>query len=334
MLLSIVIPMYNAEKYIACCLDSVLSQDLPSEDYEIIVANDGSRDKSPEIVENYIKEHSNIILHNQSNQGNGAARNAGAALARGKYLYFLDSDDYIAANVLGGLTEILEKEQLDILGFKSEVTSSSDLKQSANFHERTEDLHVLDGVSFVSDTNYRAEVWWYITRREHMLKTGLSFYDRKFVQDSYYTPTLFLDAKKVAMIPADIHRYRQTADSITHKRSPEHIKRHMLDLSYAVEKLSGLIARLSHNGAVKRLRNRQHGYAFFFLVRFPKSDMGFGELRKTLKKFRSMGAYPITEFVGKDYQGLRYKILVFIFNRSYLLFPFLFIYKTFYRLLK
>ena len=91
--LSVVIPMYNVEPYVERCVRSLLQQDLPLDDYDIICVNDGSPDRSGEIVERLQKEYSNIILINQQNQGVSGARNRGIHEADSKYVLFSETDD-------------------------------------------------------------------------------------------------------------------------------------------------------------------------------------------------------------------------------------------------
>ena len=85
MKLSIIIPMYNAEKYIVDCLDSILKSDLPKGEYEVIIVNDGSKDKGPEIAQVYVSKHENFRYLTQENQGQSVARNYGIKEARGEY---------------------------------------------------------------------------------------------------------------------------------------------------------------------------------------------------------------------------------------------------------
>ena len=118
MQLSIIVPVYNVADYLAKCLDSLLAQDLPQNEYEIIVVNDGSTDNSGEIAQQYADKYANITLINQGNQGLSGARNTGIKCAKGDYIQFVDSDDYLEENVLGGLLKQVEKDNLDVLRFK------------------------------------------------------------------------------------------------------------------------------------------------------------------------------------------------------------------------
>ena len=93
--LSIIIPMYNAEKYIVNCLNSIYESDLPKGEYEVIIINDGSKDKGPEIAQDYVSKHENFRYLTQENQGQSVARNYGIQEARGEYLWCVDSDDML-----------------------------------------------------------------------------------------------------------------------------------------------------------------------------------------------------------------------------------------------
>ena len=103
MFLSVIIPVFNSEKYLAQCLDSFLSQDLPADDYEIICVNDGSTDRSPEILSDYAARFGNITVISKENEGCSVARNIGMAASRAEYIWFADNDDLIAPGALATL---------------------------------------------------------------------------------------------------------------------------------------------------------------------------------------------------------------------------------------
>jgi len=109
---SVVIPVYNVEKYVGKCLSSLVDQTFT--DFEIIAVNDGSRDSSLEILRSFERNYSFITVINQSNQGMSAARNAGIAIARGEYLCLIDSDDFVAPTFLEELYNACEETQSDI----------------------------------------------------------------------------------------------------------------------------------------------------------------------------------------------------------------------------
>lgn len=116
-LISIIIPVYNVEQYLRQCLDSVVNQ--THNNFEVICVNDGSTDKSFEILQEYEKKYDNFKVYTQENKGLGLTRNVGIGYATGDYLYFLDSDDYIEPDLVEGLTKIItDNKNIDIIRFK------------------------------------------------------------------------------------------------------------------------------------------------------------------------------------------------------------------------
>lgn len=129
-LLSIIVPIYNTGKYIGKCLESLTAQNLSLEKYEIICINDGSTDNSCVIVESYAKKFSNIRFVSQENKGVSAARNKGIHLAKGKYIWFVDSDDFIKSNVLAQIAGILidgDCDRLTLLPFAFRDNEENDI---------------------------------------------------------------------------------------------------------------------------------------------------------------------------------------------------------------
>ena len=111
---SLIVPVYNVEKYLERCLDSIFHQDY--ENFEVICINDGSKDKSSEILHNYSLKHSNLKVINQENKGLGRARNAGLEICQGEFVWFIDSDDWIASNSLSTINAFLnENPTIDVL---------------------------------------------------------------------------------------------------------------------------------------------------------------------------------------------------------------------------
>lgn len=121
MKLSIIIPIFNTEKYLVRCLDSVFSQDLLLSDYEVIAINDGSTDNSFAILKEYKNKYQNLIIVNQKNKGEASTRNKALKMARGKYITFVDSDDAIETNTFKNIIERAESYSLDILYLKIDL---------------------------------------------------------------------------------------------------------------------------------------------------------------------------------------------------------------------
>lgn len=115
MLISFIIPMYNAERHIKQCLESIIMQTV--KDYEVILVNDGSTDKTEEICNIYIKQDSRFCLIQQANGGPSAARNRGLSVAHGEWIWFVDADDWLERNAVEILRETIKQEQADMISF-------------------------------------------------------------------------------------------------------------------------------------------------------------------------------------------------------------------------
>ena len=115
--ISAIIPVYNAEKYLEQCIESILTQSL--KEFELICVNDGSSDGSLEILNNYAKKDRRVKVINQKNQGAAVARNIGIENSRGKYLSILDADDFFDTEMFSKAFDKIEEVQADIIVFRS-----------------------------------------------------------------------------------------------------------------------------------------------------------------------------------------------------------------------
>ena len=113
--ISLIVPVYNVEDFVARCLNSLLEQNMSYEDYEIIIVNDGSTDSSLEIIQPYLEKYPNCKLIDKPNGGLSSARNAGLNVALGEYIWFVDSDDFIMPNLLDDLYKECSSNDLDVL---------------------------------------------------------------------------------------------------------------------------------------------------------------------------------------------------------------------------
>ena len=125
MKVSVIIPVYNVEPYLSKCLESIVNQDLSQNEYEIIVINDGSKDKCGDIITQFKSSYSNVIYVEQENKGVSAARNRGLDLARGEFVTFIDGDDTIYKNSLKSIIDRALNDELDLLYLSLEKFSKN-----------------------------------------------------------------------------------------------------------------------------------------------------------------------------------------------------------------
>jgi len=324
MLLSIILPVYNAEKFLVNCINSLVSQDISSSDYEIIIINDGSTDTSSEIINQFASDYKNITVRHQANHGLGATRNTSVSLAKGDYIYFIDSDDYIAHNSLGTLVSYLKKERCDILTFNTQITKSLNLHSSSTTLNTNLNISPIDGVSYIAKTGYRNEVWWYIINREFLLQTNIIFTERRWLEDGIYTASLFLKAKKIISLPFDIHRYVKSPESIMASREENHYNKMIYDMADSTSFFNDLIqessSKINNPDCITRLKSRQESYSFFLIIRFLRSNLSYKVLKELLVKLKNANAYPLHYFTKRDHNKPHFQLISIVFNNKTLLF--------------
>jgi glycosyltransferase involved in cell wall biosynthesis len=205
--LSIVIPFYNVEKYIAKCLQSVYEQDIPEEEYEVICVNDCSPDNSREIVLEFQKKHKNLVLiQHEVNKMLGAARNSGFLAAQGKYVWFIDSDDWIAAKCLGKLLDTVEKNNLDILEFNCYDYEDGNL--SNRYYYLPNDTDIITGFDYLNFKQISIQAWSKIIRKKFLLDNQIFSPVKMYFQDHAFSLRCLLAAQRCKFIADRIYFYR------------------------------------------------------------------------------------------------------------------------------
>ena len=208
-LISIIIPVYNVEKYLPECLESVIRQTHRS--LEIICIDDGSTDRSGEICDHYAKKDERVIVIHQPNSGAGAARNAGLARATGDYIGFVDSDDYIAPEMYQTLYDALVSANGDIAACNT-VEVFRNRKASC---KESGSLYQWSGLELLRKTT---EHWKYyimvnkLFRRE--LVEGIVFPEGNVIDDGFYTYQIIARARTVVWKDMGLYFYRQRKSSV------------------------------------------------------------------------------------------------------------------------
>ena len=204
---SIIIPVYNTEKYLDKCLNSVLKQ--TNQDYEIIVVNDGSTDKSLDILNKYKDE---LIIINQENRGLSVARNTGVKKASGKYLIFIDSDDYIENKLLEKIDQV-SKNNPDLIRFGlSEI--NNEVKNEVN-GPRFNNLNGYEAFKEIVKNKYVEPAWLYAYRKDFYIKNNFEFVPNMYHEDFGIIPKIIISAEKVTSIDYCGYNYVLRENSIT-----------------------------------------------------------------------------------------------------------------------
>ena len=217
-LISIIIPVYNVEKYIRPCLESVLRQNLDESTFEIIIVNDGTKDRSMEMIQDIINNHSNISVINQENLSLSVARNNGIAKAKGEYILMPDSDDLLIDDSLHLLLEKAIETKADLV--VADFLEMTDEEIDANNVIPQKEWHVEEKSGerlFLEDLNPRqCYVWRTLFRREFLLENHLQFVPGIRYQDVPFTHECYLKAKKCLRIKWLLNIYRKGHESATY----------------------------------------------------------------------------------------------------------------------
>lgn len=226
---SVIIPVYNVELYIDECIKSLILQE--STEVEYIFINDGSLDKSIEILKRYRDERIKII--DQKNGGLSAARNTGVRYAKGEYILFIDSDDYLRDNkAIDNMYKIAKESDSDIVVSNSikvyeDGTEVPFYRDKNIFYERT-----MDSKSFLKEfikkDSMQVPVWMNLYKRSFLLSNNLFFKEGMLHEDELFTPQSFLKADKVSIYKSNFYAYRQRENSIM--TSPEKQRKRCMDI--------------------------------------------------------------------------------------------------------
>lgn len=325
MKLSIIIPIYNAEKYIEQCLNSVLKQNILTEEYEILLIDDGSTDKSITIAKGYSEKNGNIHLYTQKNQGVSITRNNGIKYAQGKYIYFIDSDDYLALNTLNKLVHFACSNNLDILEFKNIRTKLRNYKKPISKDFIITDLEIMNGQKYISSRAFHDAVWVYFYKREFLIKSKLKFYENRTKQDMIFNAELIPKAERVAFYPLDAYRYIINPNSITTRKDPIGLRRSIEDFIFITIKYSELIIKLeSEKIDTSILKLKQQIQLFNIFKGLLMSNFQIAEINQIKKKLSDYKLFPLNTYSGKNKYR---KYLILIFNNKFLFFIFIWLYR-------
>ena len=218
-LISWIVPAYNVEAFVIQCLKSLLSIGLKDEEYEILVIDDGSTDNTLKIILEYARNLPNIKVLTQKNQGLSATRNRAIELAKGDYIHFVDSDDYlINGKHLIDCIKFAEENKLEIVVFNSKIVGFDshpiDLKQgNSDYCEFSE---IMDGQTLWEKFSFVNTAWTYIIKRQFVVGNNLRFVTGLLLEDFQFNINVFFKAKLCAITDAIIYCYRHNPSSIMH----------------------------------------------------------------------------------------------------------------------
>lgn len=299
MKLSVIIPYYNADKWIGRMLDSLLKQDLSAEEYEIIVVDDGSK-VEPLILKRYVENCPLIKYVWQENAGPGTARNTGISMATGEYIFFCDSDDYIAEDVLGGLYNIAHEHRLDMLFHQIRRIKEGEIVINPRKNFNKVDIYQTgkDYFALPVKDKITTGVWQFIINRNLVNKAKLVFPENRIMnEDSSFLIDAVMAAGKTGKVDVDVYNYVQNPQSLIHLTGKVKQAERWCDNMIAfIQKLTDILEnkKLTEEmpkgciDSIKWVRNQK---AFIMLVGACQ-NLPSSSFYNKMAELKQLGAYP------------------------------------------
>lgn len=258
--LSIIVPVYNVEKYIRPCIESIFKQELDETEFEVIIINDGTKDKSMELIDDIIHQHENITIINQENQGLSVARNKGIAIAKGEYILMPDSDDLFIKNSLRPIIEKAIQTKVDLILADYRAMTNSEIESNNLSIPLFKNIEILEKTGeqmfyeYLKPNYYT--VWRTLYKTVFLRRHQLSFVPGIYCQDKPFTHEVYLKAEKCLVIPWPIYIYRRHPESISFSMSEKYGK----DYCLCINKMWSLS---SNSDLSPALRQKMMDYTYF-----------------------------------------------------------------------
>ena len=215
-ILSIIIPLYNCEKYIKQCLDTIFRQEMNESDFEVIVIDDGSKDSGYLLASEYAKRHQNILVMKQENQGVACARNNALEKATGDYITFVDADDMLVSGSLGKLIKIAVDNKADIVkAAHKEVPEDAVCEDFSSSHDNSS-IQVMTGEEAIVNVTLMKEgyCWGYLISRKLITDNRLSFPPKvAFMEDWAFITQAILKSRTFVNADVLLYLYRRNSSS-------------------------------------------------------------------------------------------------------------------------
>lgn len=237
MKLSIIIPVYNVEKYIEdCILSCVENIGENSYEIEVIIVNDGSKDYSISIAQSLIAGYPYCRIISQENRGLSMARNNGLEVAKGDYVWFIDSDDFISIGVVHEIVSMIDKYvNLDIIELNYEKTEEDVIRADCpKFFNNETAIDIITGRERIVN-GFHSPVQFHVFRREYLNENSFRMFPGIYHEDGEFTPRVLWKAQRVAVLKGVAYYYRQRRNSIMTTVNPKKgednilVSRHLYD---------------------------------------------------------------------------------------------------------
>lgn len=315
-LVSIIVPVYNVEKYLATCLNSILQCGLADDEMQILIVDDETPDNSMAIANDFASRHSFIKIISQKNKGLGGARNTGITHAEGQYLMFLDSDDWILPGVLPELARYAISKNLDVLEFACQgIMPDGSVAYSYNFDSSGQ---VMDGVNHYQQIQINNSACNKLYSSKFLNDNQLYFLERIFIEDFEFNNRVFLTARRVEAVPKMLGQYLQSPDSITRNSNPQKRAKMFGDILIVLRKTNDLNRNFGKKSSAHFhfFMERMGFIVTTFFYQFFKDKAPVADVEKAHQQMKEEGLF----FVDYPLNDRRKNLFRLILLRNFFLF--------------
>lgn len=301
--LSIIIPVYNVEKYLKRCYDTI-SLDC-NFTYEILFVNDGSTDSSLEIIEEIASKASNVTVISQANQSLSVARNIGMKVAKGRYFIFLDSDDWLNFEKIQGLLSFTIKNDLDLLSYGLEFFDENN--NSLGFREKHPITYneILTGKELLIQGYQPSSSCLFIYKKDFVIENNLSFYPKISQQDVEFTMRLLAKAGRVFFSEEIVYNYYRHTGTISMPKTKEMTEKYLSDSIIVSKLMKQNKIGVDDQEFLKIIEKNYNSVVWNLLWRFlvkPKETSFFFK-EQCLKELKAKKLYPIKGDLKTSFQS-------------------------------
>lgn len=248
-LISVIVPVYNTEKYLDRCLQSIINQSF--EDFEIICVNDGSTDKCEEILENYATTDNRVVVLHQENNGQASARNKGLSCAKGKYICFVDSDDWVETNALEEyVSHMSDDVDIVVSGFQIDDEGAANPEILRNLQKLC-DVET-DGIIRIDDdliiNKITVMVGGKLFRARLLKENGITFLDGYKMEDNAFTTEYLIHSRNCFFIKKRLYHYVQRPNSTVYSKNYDSSDAFLFQFDYLYKRLEQYGLLKNHKG--------------------------------------------------------------------------------------
>lgn len=292
--LTIIIPVYNVGNHLSRCLDSIFVGNTMDGDFEVIAVDDGSSDNSYDILQEYASRYKQLKIYHQENQGSSVARNKALDVATGKYIMFVDSDDFVEQDCINTILQEALTTDIDVLFFDFNVISENGVVKSSSCPCFAEN-EIFTGEEYILRKSDIGSPWKSLYRRELINELGLRFYPGIIHQDTEFLLRLFPFVKRILYKRLVVYNYYNIGESATRTKSIDKEKKIIFSDFIIVTTIKAACKSIPSKKIVAEYTKQMNSLLVSSIITLihNKEKFDYDFMKKCISYTKSKGCYPI-----------------------------------------